>query len=58
MTLRLTLLGAAFLLGPLAFASSAERPDRPALVALMERYLAALARHDPSKAKGLGQISR
>jgi hypothetical protein len=48
MKLRLTLLCAALLLGPLAFASSAERLDRPALVTLMERYLAALARHDPS----------
>lgn len=48
MKLRLIVLGAALFLGPLAFASSAEGPDRPALVALMERYLAALARHDPS----------
>jgi len=44
----LALVGAALLLGPLALASSAERLDRPGLVALMERYLAALARHDPS----------
>ncbi len=29
-------------------ALSAERPDRPALVALMEQYLAALAKHDPA----------
>lgn len=32
----------------IAFASGEEKPDRSALVALMEQYLAALADHDPS----------
>jgi hypothetical protein len=37
-----------FLLGAFTYASNEEKSDRSSLVALMEQYLAALAKHDPS----------
>jgi hypothetical protein len=45
----LAVVGALVLLGAAAPASEAAEPDRRALVALMERYLAALPSHDPSR---------
>jgi hypothetical protein len=48
MKTELLVLGALLLTAAHAAASSAEKPDRPSLIALMDHYLAALARHDPS----------
>ncbi len=45
----LTVVGMLVALGAVAPASGGEAPDRRALVALMEQYLAALAGHDPSR---------
>jgi hypothetical protein len=45
----LAIVGSLVLLGALASASGTERLDRQALVTLMERYLAAVASHDPSR---------
>jgi hypothetical protein len=44
----LAIIGLFLLLGAFTSAFSAEKLDRPALVALMDQYLAALAKHDPS----------
>lgn len=42
------MIGLFILLGTLTSVFCAEKLDRPALVALMEQYLAALAKHDPA----------
>lgn len=42
------IIGLFLLLGMLTFNSCSKKLDRPALVALMDQYLAALAKHDPS----------
>jgi hypothetical protein len=46
---RLKIISFFLLLGLLPFCSGDDKPDRPALVDLMEQYLEALADHDPSR---------
>jgi hypothetical protein len=52
----LAIVGSLLLLGAAAPDSGAGALDRGALVALMERYLAALASHDPSKVPLAGDV--
>lgn len=46
---RLAVTGMIILLGTFLFSSCAKELDRPGLVALMDQYLTALAKHDPSR---------
>ena len=50
------LMGLLLLLGAFISTSSAEKLDRPALVELMDQYLAALVKHDPSTLARLGEM--